>query len=110
MDKSDEGYLGAKKRPRFLQSDTSSYLRLLDSHVKQAEGVEDKSSEVTEIRNELMKAEEVTVEAAQIDIAIVQEGMSPSRGQSHCVLGRICHLHFLMDHFTESGNAKWAVN
>ena len=55
--------------------------RLLESHVKRAEGVEDKSAEVTEIRNELLKAEEVTVEAAQIDIAIVQEGLSPSRGQ-----------------------------
>ena len=56
--------------------------RLLESHVKRAEGVEDKSAEVTEIRNELLKAEEVTVEAAQIDIANVQEGLSPSRGQS----------------------------
>ena len=60
---------------------------MLDSHVKQAEGVEDKSAEVTEIRNELLKAEEVTVEAAQIDIAILQEGMSPSRGQSHFARG-----------------------
>ena len=67
---------------------------MLDSHVKQAEGVEDKSAEVTEIRNELLKAEEVTVEAAQIDIAILQEGMSPSRGQSHCVLGGICHYFY----------------
>ncbi len=74
-------------------------LRLLEQNAKKNSEVADKSAEITEIRNELMRVaeEEVTVEAKDLEANMIADVGSPSRGWY--IIVRVVAIQHQLDFF-----------